>query len=309
MSRAEVLQNSPRLDKQGYVLKLQGWMGRLGNHIIQLSCALHVAEQSRSQLLIPEHGTFRKRAYDFRDASAENCNEVISGPFFLQSDCYQFPIRYDHERRRVLLNHVRTQMMHRSLRGRIKDLIRPEPDTKLDEETLVINMRSGSDIFRSDPPPQNDYMQPPLSFYRYIIEKHNYRKCLIVTEPERENPVINALLSWKDGPEIRIKKHRSVQNDVLTVLNARHLIAAHSTFTWCLALMSNRLVKYHQPFTCRIRGITDFFVQTYEYDNYIRPGEWMASREQLRWMVEHPVGHVRVQEANVGPDPPLSSCW
>jgi hypothetical protein len=152
-------------------------------------------------------------------------------------------------------------------------------------------------------------MQPPFSFYRYIIEKHNYKKCLIVTEPERENPVIDALLSWNEGPEIRIKEHRSVQNDVLTVLNARHLIAAHSTFTWCLALMSNRLVKYHQPFTCRIQGVSDFAVHTYEYDNYIRPGEWTASREQLQWMVEHPVSEIRLQDPPTGANPPLSSCW
>jgi hypothetical protein len=309
MTHDELLQQNQHLKEQGYVLKLQGWMGRLGNHIIQLSCALHVAEKSRSRLVIPDHGTFRKRYYDFRDPAAKNCDKEISGPFFLQTDCYQYPIRYDHERRRILLNHVRSQMTYRSLRGRIRDLFHQQPDTNLDEDTLVINMRSGPDIFRSDPPPQNDYMQPPFSFYRYIIEKHKYRKCLIVTEPERENPVIDALLSWKDGPEIRIKDHRSVQNDVLTVLNARHLVAAHSTFTWCLALMSDRLLQYHQPSTCRIRGVSDFSVHTYECDNYIRPGEWTASPEQLRWMVEHPISDIRVQDPPLGAEPPLSSCW
>ncbi len=298
-----------RLTRTGYVLQLSDWMGRLGNHLIQLSCAINVAQTSKSLLIVPEHGILRKRAYDFRLKGGDHCNEEISGPFFLQSDCYQFPIQYDQDRRRVFLDHIREQMMYRSLRGRLRDKLLPEPDTQLDDETLVINMRSGTDIFRSSPPPQNDYMQPPLSFYKYIIKKHGYRKCLIVSEPERANPVIAALLSWGGDRDIRIKTHKSVQNDVATVLNARHLIAAHSTFTWCLALMSKHIRVYHQPHTCRIRGTMDFDVHTYEFSNYIKPGEWTASDAQLDLMVNHSVDDVRLQEPPPKGEPVLSACW
>jgi hypothetical protein len=298
-----------KLTKKGYVLKLSGWMGRLGNHLIQLSCAINVAQKSHSLLIVPPHEILRKRKYDFRIAGSDNCNEEINCSFFLQSNCYQFPIRYDHDRRLVFLDHIREQMTYRSLLGRLCDRLFPEPDTQLDDETLVINMRSGTDIFRSSPPPQSDYMQPPFSFYKYIIEKHGYRKCLIVSEPERANPVIAALLSWGGDREIRIKTHKSVQNDVVTVLNARHLIAAHSTFTWCLALMSRNLRAYHQPHTCRIRGIMDFDVHTYEFSNYIKPGEWTASEAQLELMVNHSVDDVRLQERPPKGEPVLSACW
>ncbi len=298
-----------QLTKTGYVLKISGWMGRLGNHLIQLSCAINVAEKSKSLLIVPQHGILRKKTYDFRIRGGDNCNEEISGPFFLQSDCFQYPIRFDQERRHVFLEHIRDQMIHRSLAGRLRDKFFPEPDTELDDDTLVINMRSGTDIFRSSPPPQNDYMQPPLSFYKYIIETHEYRKCLIVSEPERANPVIPALLSWAGHREIRIKTHKSVQNDVATVLNARHLIAAHSTFTWCLALMSKNIQVYHQPYTCRIRGISDFDVHTYEFSNYIKPGEWTASDEQLELMVKHPIADVRLQVQSESIEPVLSACW
>jgi hypothetical protein len=298
-----------QLTRMGYVLRLSGWMGRLGNHLIQLSCAINVAQKSKSLLLVPPHGILKKAKYDFRVKGEDNCNEEISGPFFLQTDCYQFPIRYDQERRQIFLEYIRQQMTYRSLKGRLRDRVFPEPDTRLDDDTLVINMRSGTDIFRSSPPPQSDYMQPPLSFYKYIIEKYDYRTCLIVSEPERANPVIAALLSWGQNRDIRIKTHRSVQNDVATVLNARHLIAAHSTFTWCLALMSHNIRVYHQPHTCRIRGTMDFDVHTYEFSNYIKPGEWTASNAQLDLMVNHPVSDVRMQEPPQKGERVLSACW
>ena len=298
-----------KLTKKGYVLKLSGWLGRLGNHLIQLSNAINVAQKSNSLLIVPPHGILRKRRYDFRLKGGDDCNEEIVGQFFLQSDCYQFPVQYDQDRRKVFLDHIREQLMYRSLRGRLRDKLLPEPDTQLDDETLVINMRSGTDIFRSSPPPQNDYMQPPLSFYKYIIEKHRYRKCLIVSEPERANPVINELLTWRGDREIRIKTHKSVQNDVATVLNARHLIAAHSTFTWCLALMSRNICVYHQPHTCRILGVMDFDVYTYEFSNYIKPGEWTASETQLELMVNHSVDDVRQQESPPKGAAVLSACW
>jgi len=164
---------------------------------------------------------------------------------------------------------------------------------------LLLNMRSGADIFRADPPPQSDYMQPPLSFYKTIIEMHGYQKCVIVTEaPPNLNPVIPALLEWNDN--IRLNVHRSVKEDIHLVLAASHLVLAHSTFSWCLALMSRNLRVVHQPSTFTIRGVPDFSIHTYETKNYIQPGKWTAMPDQMRWMIEHPMDSVehRCEEPN-----------
>ncbi len=295
------------LEKKGYRLSISGWVGRLGNHLIQLSCALNVAQQSKSLLIVPSHEILSRREYDFRDSSGHDCNEPIDGTFFTQQECFQFPIRFDADRRRILQTFVLPQLERRTWLQRVQRYLSRDTDRAVEEGTLVINMRSGRDIFRNSPPPQSDYMQPPLSFYQRVIESNGYDRCIIVTEPDRANPVIAGLLSWHSG--IQVKTHKGVLDDMATVLNARHLVLAHSSFTWCLALMSRELRVLHQPHTCRVLGIKDFVVNTYELVNFIKPGEWRASPGQLAQMLNHPIEDVIRLNVDNSSETILSACW
>ena len=300
------------LDKKGYRISIEAWVGNLGNHLIQMSGALNVARHTDSVLTTPKHPLLRRRKFDFRNRSNDNCLEPVIGRFFYQKDCYQFPIRYDRDRRRIFQDYVYDDFAGKSRRERFFSPISREQAERIDEKTLVINMRSGSDIFRADPPPQNDYMQPPLSFYKHVIETHGYSDCLIVTESARKNPCIEALLSWRPG--IRIKTHTSVVDDIRTLLRATNLVMCHSTFSWCCALMSKELKMLYQPESFQVRGVDDLSVFTYRFDNYIRPGEWKGSAGQLREMVEHSIEDVHLVHkprggSGTASEPELSSCW
>jgi len=259
---------------------------------MQLSAAINVAKKTHSVLMLPKHEFIRQRTLDFRDSGNKNCNLPVVGRFLIQSDCFQFPIKYDYERRLILQEYVLEDLLRKTLLERVRSQFSSSKKLISDSDTLVINIRSGKDIFRDDPPPQNDYMQPPLSFYKYVIDTNNYEKCLIVTEADRENPVLSELLAWNTN--IHIKTHEGVRSDIASVLHAKHLIAAHSSFTWCLALMSKNLRVLHQPATCQIRGVTDYEINTYEIDNYIQPGEWKATQDQLKLMIDHSVDDVRL---------------
>jgi len=279
------------LEKKGYRISLSGWMGRLGNHLVQLSGAINVARMTQSELTVPRHPLLRRTTYDFTQPLNDNCREPVDGLFFFKSQCFQFPIEYDRVRRDILQEYVLGVLERRSVRERIQHFLEPRRGERVAPNTLVINMRSGKDIFRTDPPPQNDYMQPPLSFYKHIIETHGYDDCLIVTEAERANPCIAALVSW--NPSIRIKTHASVKSDIRAILEARHLVLCHSSFSWCLALMSRNLRVLHQPETFTIRGVNDLLINTYAFDEYITPGEWKATRDQLAAMLDHSQDDVR----------------
>jgi hypothetical protein len=300
------------LDKKGYRISIGDWVGNLGNHLIQMSGGLNVAKNTQSKLTIPEHRLLRRRTFDFTDVTNDNCFEPLVGRFFYQSDCFQYPIIYDRERKRIFQDHLYKLLLRRSVREHFHDLLTRKPDDLVDPDTLVINMRSGGDIFRTDPPPQNDYMQPPLSFYKHIIESHNYHDCLIVTEADRKNPCIEALMSWNRN--IRIKTHTSVRDDLRTILGATHLVMCHSTFSWCLALMSKNLRNLYQPHSFQVRGVGDLSIDTYVFENYIKPGEWKCSPEQLDKMVNHSVDDIRVVHkpytgnCEHGEAEP-SSCW
>jgi hypothetical protein len=290
----------PILEKNGYLLSIESWVGNLGNHLIQLSCALNVAEKTRSRLTIPEHHLLRRRVFDFMNKEAD-----------YKTDCFQYPIVFDADRRRVFQDHVYEMLVRKNVRERVKAFWTDRESDRVHPETLVINMRSGRDIFQSEPPPQNDYMQPPLSFYRRIIESHRYEDCLIVTEAARKNPCIDGLV--KLYPRVRIKTHVSVADDMRTLLSARHLVTCHSTFSWCMALMSRDLQSLHQPSSFQIRGVDDFSVDTYECRDYIKPGEWTASAAQLELMLNHDPRNIEVFHrpagAVKGREPEPSHLW
>jgi hypothetical protein len=272
----------------GFDLILTQWVGRLGNHLIQLSNAIHVAERTKSRLTIPDHASFKRRIFDFRGDHASTGSK--SSCFFWPHECLGHPIEYDAIRRNVFRRHVVKMFLKRE-----RWWWPSKNSSKVGPETLVINIRSGADIFRADPPPQSDYMQPPFSFYRRIIEDHGYTDCLIVTEADRMNPVIDHLLKW--DKRIRLNFHRSVIEDIQLVLSARHLVMAHSTFTWCLALMSDRLEVLHQPDSFKINGVPDIDIHSYHLDGYIEPGTWLASEEQFRMMTDHPLENIIHDEA------------
>jgi hypothetical protein len=280
------------LDKKGYLISIEHWVGNLGNHLIQLSGALNVAKNTQSKLTIPKHELLGRRMFDFTSAANNNCLEPVVGRFFYQSDCFQYPIRYDHDRRRLFQDYLYDLLLVRTLQERFRDLLNRNSKEQVGPDTLVINMRSGSDIFRTEPPPQTDYMQPPLSFYKHVITSYGYQDCLIVTEAARKNPCIEGLLSW--NPNIRIKTHTTVKDDLRTLLAARHLVMCHSTFSWCLALMSKNLQTLYQPATFQIRGVDDLSIYTYTFEDFIKPGEWKCSPEQLDEMLNHSIDNIKV---------------
>jgi hypothetical protein len=300
------------LEKAGYRIKVAGWVGNLGNHLIQISGAINVAKHTASKVIFPDHDLLRLRELDFSEPSTIRCNETVSGRFFFQSDCFQWPVQYDLDRRKLFRDYVLEDISRRSIRELIADGVRQVKAESVSPDTLVINIRSGRDIFRPGNPAQADYMQPPLSFYKRVIEEHGYDDCLIVTQADRLNPCVDALLAWRK--DIRIKTHRSVRDDLRTLLSARHLVMCHSSFSWCFALMSRNLRVLHQPETFRILGVPDLSIYTYHFKGYIRPGEWTYSEAQRDAMLNHSVSDISVtHDSAAAPGeyraPMLSAFW
>ncbi len=299
----------PTLEKKGYRIAVEYWVGNLGNHLIQISGALNVAQNTQSTLTLPKHPLIKLKHFDFTSSSNVNCNDVVKGRFFYQTDCFQFPVRYDVDRRRLFRDYLLDHLQRKTLRESLADLVSSKDDDFVGPDTLVINIRSGRDIFTPGKPAQDDYMQPPLSFYKRIIESHGYDDCLIVTTADRLNPCVDALLAWK--PSIRIKRNPSVRGDLRTLLAARHLVMCHSSFSWCFALMSRNLEVLHQPETFRILGVPDLSIYTYHFENYIVPGEWTFSDAQRDLMLSHPIDAVTFthQPAHDNVNPVPSAFW
>ena len=103
---------------------------------------------------------------------------------------------------------------------------------------LYINIRSG-EIFTSVI--NKFYSQPPLCFYKKIINESNYRNYYILANGH-ENPVIDKLLSLY--PYIKYI-HGSIEDDISIIINAYNFVLSISTFPLTLIYLNNNLLNLY----------------------------------------------------------------
>ena len=108
---------------------------------------------------------------------------------------------------------------------------------EINDNDLIINIRSGKDIFENRVYSPSSYVQPPLCFYQTIIETFHFDKIYLLANG-KENPVVNELI--KLYPNI-IYIHGTVEEDAGVVLSAKNLVLPISSFTVELMKFSNNL--------------------------------------------------------------------
>lgn len=103
---------------------------------------------------------------------------------------------------------------------------------------LYIHIRSG-DIFINVI--NRFYSQPPLCFYRKIINESNYQNYYILSNGH-ENPVIDKLLSLH--PYIKYI-HGTLEYDISVIINAYNLVLSLSSFPLTLIYLNNNLLNLY----------------------------------------------------------------
>jgi hypothetical protein len=97
------------------------------------------------------------------------------------------------------------------------------PKVQVDFDDLFIYIRSG-DIFKIN---NNHYAQPPLCFYKSIIDNNNNFTKIYIIAQNNINPVINKLIEIYP----RIIFHiNSLRYDIAYLINAFNIVGAVSTF-------------------------------------------------------------------------------
>lgn len=297
---------------------IKHWFCDLGNNMIQIAHAEFLAKKSGSTLHLPSHpflnipsqypvhSIVSDRMFDGgSSASTLLLADLRSGssvmsqwkPLLYRTFFYQYdlsPFKPD-------LNHYR-----QILRDRVLPLIPYERDESIGDETLVIHLRSG-DVF-NDQDVHGGYIQPPLSFYLEVIDRFNFKKIVIVTQSDFQNPCIHQLKQKVSGVKVQAL---SLSEDVNTILSARNLIVGMSTFSLALAFTSKNIQKLfipqfnRQPGYWRTRfwspimqlflrddGLPamdslDFEVYPTKIENYIPVGGWKNTLKQRDLMVNH----------------------
>lgn len=301
-------------------LYIKWWFGELGNNLIQLAHAEYLSEKLNLQIhtlshkfldLDSRYERIDDKLIDDPHKSDRLANEPIllyemksaesSNPEVKKSFLRGYFYMYD-----ILPLGLNLKKYRNILREKILPLIPYQVDPEIDEETLVIHIRSG-DIF-ADYGVHSGYVQPPFSFYLEIVNKFQFKKIVIVTQPDRKNPCIEEL--HRLLPNVRIQTGSLIE-DVSTILSARHLVTGLSSFSLTLAFCSRNIRNLYIPqfdlkstylrvifwpklmqiflnstrIDERLSAGLDFNICPIKIKNYIAIGTWKNTPEQRQLML------------------------
>ena len=278
-----------------------GWTGRLGNHLLQLSHAIYLAEKYNGICTFAYNDFFHNKTFDF---SSNNSTQRKFDDSF-----WELNVKYSPQKENYSLD------LHRQRSRILKEYILPIfiPYKKIEMDyDLVINIRGGSDIFfGKGSPPQ--YVQSPVNYFLYILEKENPNSVLLVCEDDIHNPVIDKL---KQLPyNIEVHAENEVFTDINEILNAKKfVIGGVSTFSLLLSQMSPNITKVYYPkfedgwnlsedemwkrdhwynFE-NFLGEMDADIQSVNLEDYIKIGQWgnYDLEEKYHIMLNHPIDKI-----------------
>ena len=237
---------------------LKTWYGRLGNNIIQLSNAIHIAIAFKHNIKI----NVQHRFFDFslieKYFNKYNNSEIIT-------DGYNF----FYKSKLPFSNAIFKQNIEEKNKILQKAFLINNIN-KLPENDLVIHIRSG-DIFSSNPHP--DYIPPPLSYYTKEIDKRKYKKIHIICE-DTKNPVVNELRKlYKNA----VYEKNTLEKDIRIILGATNILYSVGSFITSLMFLSNNN-KYLHDYVYNNGKLK-------EYYKFMKP--WKNTIEQRNYILTY----------------------
>lgn len=281
-------------------LEIHSWYGRLGNNIMQLCNMLLVAKKKRYNIgHIPEHpllniGRIPKK---WLINSNNVYTKTLKGRFFKTSEINKILgtdlIKFKVDDYVVVLKDV------------IYKILKSEcvPTSPLSHNTLVIHVRSGDCFRENKTKPHPDYIPLPVSYYIKCINdcysKNEISHIIIVTENDKINPVISHIEHYVanvyNTTTVTVQS-TTIENDMKTILSARHLILSIGYFSKLLGLLSQHLEQIwisdylfdYEDFL----NLNNVNVKLYQLNEYTKIGEWIDTPEQRLTILSHPIDNI-----------------
>ncbi|NBP01451.1 MAG: hypothetical protein EBU90_15185 [Proteobacteria bacterium] len=255
-------------------IKISHWYGRLGNNIQQCAVGCMVAELMMSQFESIDHEIISK----YQKSFGYNTQELSSKFFYWEGPYKEVNLPKDY--------------IYHNMRRVCKEIVAPHlnlPSKKIiTDDTIVIHIRSG-DIFDQVHPNGHQYTPNPLYFYNKLLS--NFEKAIVVTEPDKNNPIVEVL---RQNPKV-IVQSSSVAEDFATLMSAKNLAnSGVGTFCVAAALCSDNVKNFYctdlmltEHLNCSMLMGTDITVHQLELNNYLKVGEWTNTKNQRNFILEY----------------------
>jgi len=198
----------------------------------------------------------------------------------------------------------------------------------LDAQTMAMHFRGG-DVFGAGYI-HPDYVQPPASYYIRALEYGTRRLGITAVHlvyEDKTNPAVDIVIDHLTAVGMTFSEQSaSIFADVVSLMSAHHLVAAHGTFCEAIALLSPVTRSY---FAFRRIGwqwrLGDFWAQSRVADmlfargaqvfviddpdqSYIDAGGWENTPEQREMIRSYPVRKLRLMllSGGVPSNPPIN---
>ncbi|WP_049768176.1 discoidin domain-containing protein [Methylocella silvestris] len=199
----------------------------------------------------------------------------------------------------------------------IRETIRPHvlaqlrPDGKRAADELTIHIRSG-DIFDGPQRAWAWYRQPPLAFYKLIVDRlraaGTISRVRLVYE-DRGNPCIPALETYLTNARIPFRAQSgTLAEDLAALIDAPHLAFGFGTFGYAVCKLSTKIRSVHffgpelNEFALvggrydSIPGIEHVYSIVDTAGEYIKIGDWANTPEQREMMIDYPLDALEISE-------------
>ena len=266
------------------------WSGRLGNNIQQIANCIMAAEKYKC--------TFRQRLdHDIIPKFEVHFEKLLASDYTANARYYSWEACVHCEKgiyEGTNETGLGVEHIYRNMRKVCQTHIAPNlmvpKKEPLGDDTIVMHLRSGDNYHRIFDPPTN-YVPNPLIFYLNLIE--SFDKCIVITEPDKENPIVHEL---EKIDKVQIQSS-TVADDFATLMSAKNVaLSGVGTFAMAAALCSSEienlfttdlLLTEHLNYTMLYN--TSVNVNVMELENYLPvfPCSWKNTEEQRKFIIDY----------------------
>lgn len=260
------------------IVCIDNWFGRLGNNILQIIRAIHYGIHKECNEIIFPSNIFLTDT-KIKISNKKNINEVIKDKNnFFYIDLYNLPRLEPIDMKNIYIKYIKP-IQQKNLEQKTS-----HPDD------LYIHIRSG-DNFPINKKVHPAYVQPPLDYYKKIIESYKWNSVIIVFE-DKLNPVIQKLIDIY--PSINTQSSSDFLQDVSVLNMADNLVVGFGTFGFLLYFMNEHIKNFYIPrfFIDELPSgkwvyNDELNLHIIETPNYIEVGKWENSKEQQELMINY----------------------
>ena len=251
-------------------LYIDSWFGRLGNNILQILRCIHYAKRYKFNIIhLPQSTILSTRKIILNNKDKP---EIISNTFF--------------NIKNMGVPDPSPKLMKSYFQTYIKPIIRINLKKKQSSNILHIHIRSG-DIFSRNGG-HSYYVQPPVQYYKKIIESRNWENIVVVYEDDK-NPCVNSLKNLKFN-NMRFQSS-SLINDVEELCCSSNLAIGFGTFGFLIYLINDKLQNLYIP-SYVLNELPEgewgeIILNVIDLPNYIKCGDWKNTEEQRNIMINY----------------------